>query len=92
MNENEIYRELFFKLYRAAAEEDVSIVIASHPEIFKEENWFPLGGDENKFPIVRNQQSNPIAALVEKVTNSIDAVLVRKCYEAGVNYHIINTN
>ena len=36
------------------------------------------------FGIVRNQQSNPIAALVEKVTNSIDAVLVRKCFEAGI--------
>lgn len=85
MNKNEFNRELFFKLYRSATEEDVSIVIASHPEIFKEENWFPLGGDENKFPIVRNQQSNPIAALVEKVTNSIDAILVRKCYEAGID-------
>ena len=36
------------------------------------------------FGIVRNQQSSPIAALVEKVTNSIDAVLVRKCFEAGI--------
>lgn len=29
------------------------------------------------FGIVRNQQSNPIAALVEKVTNSIDAILTK---------------
>lgn len=37
------------------------------------------------FGIVRGQQSNPIAALVEKVTNSIDAILTRKCLEAGIN-------
>jgi len=34
---------------------------------------------------VRGQQSNPIAALVEKVTNSIDAILTRKCFEAGID-------
>ena len=79
------YKKLFGELYFAPTEDTVDDVIQSHPDIFKDENWFPLGGDENKFPIVRNQQSNPIAALVEKVTNSIDAVLVRKCYEAGID-------
>ena len=79
------YKKLFRELYNASTEDAVDIIIQSHPDIFKDENWFPLGGDENKFPIVRNQQSNPIAALVEKVTNSIDAVLVRKCYEAGID-------
>ena len=52
-------------------------VIQSHPDIFKDENWFPFGGDENMFGVVRGQQSNPIAAIVEKVTNSIDAILVK---------------
>jgi hypothetical protein len=37
------------------------------------------------FGIVRNQQSNPIVALVEKVTNSIDAVLMKRCYEEGID-------
>lgn len=37
------------------------------------------------FGIVRGQQSNPIAALVEKVTNSIDAILMKKCFEAGID-------
>lgn len=73
------YKKLFEKLYFAQTEEAVDVVIQSHPDIFKDVNWFPLGGDENMFPIVRNQQSNPIAVLVEKVTNSIDAILVRKC-------------
>lgn len=30
-------------------------------------------------------QSNPIAALVEKVTNSMDAILMRKCIELGID-------
>lgn len=77
--------ELFDKLYKAQTEENVDAVINGYPDIFKDENWFPLGGDEKMFGIVRNQQSNPIAALVEKVTNSIDAILMKRCYEAGIN-------
>jgi hypothetical protein len=77
--------ELFFGLYEAKTEEDVVTIINQYPEIFKNENWYPLGGDEKMFGIVRNQQSSPIAALVEKVTNSIDAILMKKCFESGVD-------
>ena len=52
---------------------------------FKPENWYPLGEDENYFAVIENQQSTPIAALIEKITNSIDAVLMKKCLEADIN-------
>lgn len=79
------FKALFLKLYNAKTEEEVDEILQSDPEIFQAENWVPLGGDEKMFGIVRNQQSNPIAALVEKVTNSIDAVLMRRCYEEGID-------
>jgi len=44
-----------------------------------------LGGNESNFGIIENQQSSPIAALVEKVTNSIDALLMKKCLELGID-------
>lgn len=47
--------------------------------------WEPLGGHENNFGIIENQQSSPIAALIEKITNSIDAILLRRCLEAGID-------
>lgn len=78
-------QRLFEKLFFAKTEDEVEEVINSLPSVFKKENWSPLGGDANYFGIVRNQQSNPIAALVEKVTNSIDALLMRKCFEAGID-------
>jgi hypothetical protein len=81
MNKN----ELFEKLFNAQTEDEVDQIIAENSETVKDENWHPLGGDEKMFGIVRGQQSNPIAALVEKVTNSIDALLTRKCYEAGID-------
>lgn len=75
---------IFICLYNAKTQDDVDIVIKNHSEFFKQENWSPVGGNESNYGIIENQQSNPIAALVEKVTNSIDAILTRKCLEIGV--------
>lgn len=47
--------------------------------------WKPLGGNDNNYGVIENQQSSPIAALIEKITNSIDATLMRKCHELGLN-------
>ena len=77
--------QLFKELYFAQTEDDVDKVINNHPDIFKQENWHPLGKNENNFGVIENQQSTPIAALIEKITNSIDAVLMKKCLEAGIN-------
>ncbi|MBS1733619.1 MAG: hypothetical protein JST02_10010 [Bacteroidetes bacterium] len=77
-------RILFLALYNAKTEDEVDFVIKKFPEIFKNENWSPIGGNESNYGIIENQQSNPIAALVEKVTNSIDAILTRKCLENKV--------
>ena len=78
-------RQLFDTLYFAQTEEDIDKIINTYPDIFKPENWYPLGGHENNFGVIENQQSTPIAALIEKITNSIDAVLMKKCLEAGIN-------
>ncbi len=72
-------QSLFEQLYAASTEADVHRVIDDNPKYFRQENWFPIGGNESNFSIIENQQSNPIAALVEKVTNSIDAILMKQC-------------
>ena len=68
--------ELFSLLYGAGTEEDVQNIIEKFPNVFGNLNWKPLGGNESNYGIIENQQSNPIAALVEKVTNSMDALLL----------------
>ena len=78
-------RQLFNKLYSAQIEDDIDEIIKVYPHIFKSENWSPLGGHENNFGVIENQQSTPIAALIEKITNSIDAVLMKKCLAAGID-------
>ncbi|MDE0553852.1 MAG: hypothetical protein OXI24_06545 [Candidatus Poribacteria bacterium] len=78
-------KQLFNKLYFAQTEDDVDKVINAHPDIFKPKSWYPLGGNDNNFGVIENQQYAPIAALIEKITNSIDAVLMKKCLEAGID-------
>ncbi|MDE0315427.1 MAG: hypothetical protein OXM61_11030 [Candidatus Poribacteria bacterium] len=78
-------RQLFDKLYSAQTEQELDKIINTYPNIFKSENWHPLGGNENYFGVIENQQSAPIAALIEKITNSIDAVLMKKCLEADID-------
>lgn len=75
---------LFADLFNAKDEEELHLLIVNQPEIFKRENWRPLGGNYSNYGIVKNQQSNPIAALIEKVTNSIDAILTKQCLLAGI--------
>ncbi len=77
--------DLFWELYQAKNEKDVDKIIGMYPHVFAPTNWHPLGDNESNFGVVENQQSNPVAALVEKLTNSVDAILMRKCYEAMVD-------
>ena len=42
--------------------------------------WVPLGQNAGNFSVVGNQQENAAAAFIEKVVNSIDAVLMGECY------------
>ena len=47
--------------------------------------WRPYGDIKNNRGVVGNQQSSPVAALVEKLVNSIDAVLTGACLDAKVD-------
>ncbi len=78
-------KSLFEKLYFAQTESEVDKVIRNYPDYFQQKNWSPLGANDNNFGVIENQQSTPIAALIEKITNSIDAVLMKKCLEAGID-------
>lgn len=77
--------KLFTKLFDAPTENEVDSILKSNP-IFKDKtNWRPYGDTESNFSVVENQQASPVASLVEKLTNSIDALLMKKCYEANID-------
>jgi hypothetical protein len=78
--------QLFRDLYKADCETNVDAVVHKHAAVFADpRNWRRLGGIDNNFGVVENQQSSPIASLIEKLTNCIDALLMRQCHEEGVD-------
>src|SRR6266446_2640164 len=78
--------EIFAQLFEASTKQAVGEVLERNPTLFRNlSDWQPLDGNESNFGVIENQQSSPIAALIEKITNSIDAILMRKCYEAGID-------
>jgi hypothetical protein len=77
---------LFQELLHAECEEDVERVLEFHGLLNDDEAiWTPVGGLENNFGAIGNQQSDPTGAMVEKVVNAIDAMLMAKCYEFGID-------
>lgn len=77
--------ELFDKLVQAETEDAVEAILDTAGYLGDDESiWQPLGDFENNFGAVGNQQSDPTAALIEKVINGIDAVLMAKCFELGI--------
>ena len=73
--------DVLVRLAGAQGEADVDEVLADRS--LADARWKPLGGDDNNYATVSNQQSDPINALCEKPINSMDHVLLRKCREAG---------
>ncbi len=74
---------LFWKIFNAETEEELHRLVMTNPLLCEENNWFPYGGlnkdDRTNFGTFENQQPSPIPALVEKITNSIDAILLKYC-------------
>jgi len=80
------YEELFTDLLKAECEEDVTDALTVFGlEKFSDSNWLPYGGIENNYGIIGAQQADAIGALVEKVVNSIDAILMREYFTRNLD-------
>lgn len=77
--------QLFWDLFHASTEAEVDEVLSQHPELSAPEYWRPYGKNFSNFGVVENQQASPIPALVEKLVNSVDAILMRRCLEEGID-------
>ena len=77
-------KKLLLDLYNATSSEDVYRVVMDYG-IDSPDYWHPYGDNPNNAGTFENQQSSPENALVEKITNSIDAILMKECYIRGIN-------
>ncbi|MCW5875686.1 MAG: hypothetical protein KIS85_02275 [Anaerolineales bacterium] len=78
-------KELCIRLLKAELEEEVVDILKKFNLWEDRSVWKPYGDIANNRGIVSNQQSEPVAALVEKLVNSIDAVLTLECYRSGAD-------
>ena len=78
------YTKLLLELYHAPDADALYQLIVSY-ELDGSAYWKPYGGNFNNAGTFENQQSSPENALVEKLTNSIDAILMKECMIRGIN-------
>lgn len=77
--------KIFWELYNADSESEVEKVIKKHIIFEGDENWKPYGGNKGNFGTFESQQNHPVPALIEKITNSIDATLIKECRLNGLD-------
>ncbi len=83
-------KKLCFELLSSETEDEVTVVLKKWGFWENANSWKPYGNVQNNRGIVSNQQSSPVAALVEKIVNSIDAVLTGECFRAGIEPTSVN--
>ena len=79
------YKDLFSNLLQANGEQEVFNIIENNNLLQDQNNWCPYGGTKSNFSVFDNQQPNPVPALIEKITNSIDSILLKECKIKGID-------
>ena len=77
--------DLLMELLAAETEEDALTALTSRGLLSDTNRWRYLGDMPNNQSIVHAQQSTPAAALIEKMTNGFDSLLLRYCKAADID-------
>lgn len=72
-------------LLAAESESAVQAIIDSVPELSNPKNWNALDDRDTNFNIVTNQASTGGKAATELMTNMVDAILMKRAYEEGID-------
>lgn len=83
MNDDRI-RDILLKLLRAQNSQAVARLL-QEDEFFRECEWWPYGNTESNFSVISAQAKESVNALVEKIVNSIDALLLAECLKRKVD-------
>ena len=78
-------RQLCMDLLHADTEEKVIKILDQHGYWDNPNTWRTFGNRPDNFSTIGNQSSNADVALVEKLVNSVDAVLMGECASAGIS-------
>ena len=76
--------KILLDLLRAEGEDEVQSIIRNCDFLSNDSNWVPYGGNKGNFSTFENQQPESVASLIEKITNSIDSLLLKECQLRGI--------
>lgn len=82
---SEIMEKLFWQLFNADSGDEINKIVNSNKIFSDPNNWKPYGGNEGNFGTFESQQNHPVPALIEKITNSVDATLIKDCKINGID-------
>ncbi len=82
MNDN---MHLALSLASCESEEEVASLLKAKNLWTDNSRWRNFGDVENNWSTIGNQQSDADAALVEKIVNSVDALLMKECLIRGIS-------
>ncbi len=77
-------KELAIALAKCESESDIISLLKAEALWDDESRWRTFGDNENNWSTIGNQQSEADAALVEKLVNSVDALLMKECLVRGI--------
>lgn len=81
---NKDIKKLCINLAQTESEQEAINILKASGLWNKASVWEDYDRNPNNFSTIGNQQSSPDAALVEKLINSVDAVLTRECLRKGI--------
>lgn len=84
MAKDDIFKNLLFKVLECDTGDKLRNLLETDP-YFVQVKWLPYGGFSNNSGVITGQMKEPENSLIEKITNSIDAILMRKCQEEGID-------
>jgi hypothetical protein len=79
------FKNLALALAKAPSEKKALEILESNSLMKDPNNWRPYNEETRNWDRIGAQAADPIPALAEKVTNCIDAVLTRACWEKKIN-------
>jgi hypothetical protein len=84
MNDSDT-KNLCLSLLNADTQNEVITLLGDAGLWEKPAAWRLFGDNENNYSTIGNQQSRSDAALVEKLVNSVDAILMNECLVRGIH-------
>lgn len=80
---NNQLKTMLLKLVRAKGSQELTNLLQE--DFFKDSAWWPYGDTDSNFSIISAQSKDSVNALVEKIVNSIDALLIAECWKHDIN-------